>query len=79
VPRVVDGPNFHVYVYAEASSPHKLAHCQVRWTDGTDVQVTLPGLRLIAGQRELSRAEKEFIAGHLDDLVAKWQELNPER
>jgi hypothetical protein len=79
VPRVVEGPNFHVYVYAESSSPHKLAHCQVRWTDGSDIQVTLTGLNRVAGERELTRTERELIAQHLDELVAKWQELNPER
>ncbi len=78
MPKVVDGPNYHVYVYAESSSRH-VPHCHVRWTDGTDLEVTLPSLSRIAGEKVLTRAEKELIAEHVDEIIAKWQELNPGR
>jgi hypothetical protein len=51
----------------------------VRWTDGTDLEVTLPSLSRIAGEKVLTRAEKELIAEHVDEIIAKWQELNPGR
>jgi len=79
LPRLFDGPNFSVYVYAESGAPHKLAHCQVRWTDGTDIQVSLPGLNRLAGERELTRVERELLVERMEELVAKWLELNPEK
>lgn len=73
----VDFEKYSVYVYYEGGQPHHLPHCQVRWPGG-NCQLELPTLRLIAGP-DVPRSVKEFILEHLDEVIAKWNELNVDR
>ena len=75
--RVVNRGRFAVYVYAEVGQPHHLPHCHVRWSDG-DAQVVLPTLRLLAGDT-LPREAHRMLVEHVEEIIAAWECLNPER
>jgi len=72
--RVLSDGRFSVYVYSEIGNKHHLPHCHVRWVDGEAV-VALPSLRIIVGS-DLPRTAKELIRGNLEEIYAKWLEIN---
>ena len=72
-----DYGGYSVYVYYEGGQPHHLPHCQVRWPD-RNCQLELPTLRLIAGP-DVPRKVREYILEHMDEVIATWNELNPEQ
>jgi hypothetical protein len=76
--RVFSEGGVSVYVYIESNQPHKLPHCQVRFSDGSNSQVALPTLALLAG-RSLPRAIRDLLEQRLDELCDAWDRLNPER
>ena len=76
VVRVLTAGPYSVHVYAEAGGRHHLPHYRVRWSDG-DCQVTLPTLRVLAGQ--LPTGARRVLAEHLDQICIAWDALNPER
>ncbi len=65
--RVMSDGKHTVYVYVEVGNKHHLAHCNVRWADGS-AQVMLPTLRLLAGTA-LSPAGKELLYENLELLI----------
>lgn len=74
VPKACQYGKYSVYVYAEAGSPHKGAHCHVRTSDGETV-LALPTLSRIVG-RPLPRDILEGLRERLDDIVGAWEGLN---
>ena len=75
--KVVQRGRFSVYVYREVGQPHHSPHCNVRWSDG-DTQVELPTLRRIIGTPLPGEAQR-LLAEYRDEIVAAWNQLNPER
>jgi hypothetical protein len=76
--RVFSEGGVSVYVYVETNQPHKLPHRQVRFSDGSNSQVALPTLSLLAG-RSVPRAVRELLVLRLDEICNAWDHLNPER
>lgn len=75
--RVAQRGRFSIYVYVERGERHHLAHCHVRWSDGT-TPVALPDLFVLGGD-PLPRAAMLLLEEHRTALVDAWNLLNPER
>lgn len=77
MPKLLDDGTHQVYVYANDSNPHHLAHCHVYW-DGHDCSsvVSILDLSVIVGDR-LPRAARRLLAANVPLLLAQWHALNP--
>lgn len=72
--RVFGNKNFGVFVY---KNDHPPPHCHVRFGDKSEVCVMIPLIQPMYGA-EISREIRGEIENHLDTLVKKWDELNPQ-
>lgn len=71
--KVLQFDNFSVYIYADHAPPH----CHLRFSDGEDIIVSIPGFKTLTGDgKRLKKSIKELLIENIDFLCTKWDEFN---
>lgn len=72
--KVVSGNNFNIYVYKDHPPPH----CHVRFSDNSEILVSLPLAEPLHGGT-ISKEIEESIFSNLNPLTEMWDKLNKPR